>query len=64
MFRQKELGFVSLLNRLRVGYYTELDIEVLQKCKGTLFPNDGIKPTCLFPLRATCDRVNQTEVRY
>ncbi|XP_066930570.1 ATP-dependent DNA helicase PIF1-like [Clytia hemisphaerica] len=62
VFRQKELGFVSLLNRLRVGSYTKLDIEVLQKCNKTLFPNDGIKPTCLFPLRSTCDRVNQTEL--
>ena len=62
VFRQKHFGFVSLLNRLRVGFVTSSDIEVLHHCHRTLFPDDGIKATCLFPLRSTCDRVNQTEV--
>ena len=63
VFRQKHFGFVSLLNRLRVGFATPIDIEVLRHCHRTLFPEDGIKATCLFPLRSTCDRVNQNEVR-
>lgn len=62
VFRQRNVGFISLLNRLRVGYITSIDIEVLHCCHRTLFPDDGIKPTCLFPLRATCDKVNQNEL--
>lgn len=62
VFRQKNFGFVSLLNRLRVGSVTSSDIEVLHHCHRTVFPDDGIKATCLFPLRSTCDRVNQSEV--
>jgi len=63
VFRQKHFGFVSLLNRLRVGFVTSSDIEVLHHCHRTLFPDDGIKATCLFPLRSTCDRVNQSELQ-
>ena len=62
VFRQRNVGFVSLLNRLRVGYVTSIDVEVLHRCQRTIFPDDGIKPTCLFPLRATCDKVNENEV--
>ncbi|XP_065648802.1 ATP-dependent DNA helicase PIF1 isoform X2 [Hydra vulgaris] len=62
VFRQKLVGFVSLLNRLRIGYLTPLDIEVLQHCKDTAFPDDGIKATCLFPHKASCDKLNQAEL--
>ncbi|XP_047128474.1 uncharacterized protein LOC100206110 isoform X1 [Hydra vulgaris] len=62
VFRQKLVGFVSLLNRLRIGYLTPLDIEVLKHCKGTAFPDDGIKATCLFPHKASCDKLNQAEL--
>ena len=62
VFRQKLVGFISLLNRLRIGHLTPLDINVLNHCKMTVFPNDGIKATRLFPHKASCDQLNQAEV--
>ena len=62
VFRQKEEGIISLLNRIRVGQITESDIQTLERCKHTTFPNDGIKPTILFPDRYSCGRVNSNKV--
>lgn len=62
VFRQKHFGFISLLNRLRVGVITSTDVEVLHYCHRTMFPDDGIKPTCLYPHRSSCDKVNISEV--
>lgn len=63
VFRQKLVGFVLLLNRLRVGRLTALDVEVLHECSKTKFPDDGIKPTRLFPHRSSCDKINLDELK-
>ena len=63
VFRQKLVGFVTLLNRLRLGRLAALDVDVLHECNKTKFSDDGIKPTRLFPYRAACDRINLGEVK-
>lgn len=62
VFRQKQTGFVSLLNRLRLGRITSIDMEVLHLCSGTIFLDDGIKPTRLYPHRYKCEKENLLEV--
>ena len=63
VFRQKLVGFVTLLNRLRLGLLAALDVDVLHECNKTKFSDDGINPTRLFPYRAACDRINLGEVK-
>ncbi|XP_057305688.1 ATP-dependent DNA helicase PIF1-like isoform X1 [Hydractinia symbiolongicarpus] len=62
VFRQKQTGFVSLLNRLRLGRITSIDMEVLHLCSGTIFLDDGIKPTRLYPHRYKCEKENLHEL--
>jgi len=63
VFRQKEVGFVKLLNRLRTGQPSALDIQVLSACRLTKFKDDGIEATKLFPKRYSCDNVNNRELQ-
>lgn len=62
VFRQREAGFIKLLNRLRTGTFRQLDIAVLNACRHTQFIDDGIKATRLFPTRASCDELNEMEL--
>jgi len=62
VFRQKLIGFVTLLNRLRIGRLTGIDVEVLHECGKTRFSNDGIMATRLFPFRNACDQLNLREL--
>ena len=63
VFRQKEEELVAMLNRIRLGDIIKKDVCRLQKSKFTVFrEDDGIKPTRLFPHRASCDLVNDEQV--
>lgn len=58
VFRQKEQGFVDMLNQLRWGI---LDDEVIQTFKSLarhVHYTDGIGPTELYPTRAEVERAN------
>jgi hypothetical protein len=45
--RQKEMGFINLLNEIRIGQLSPQGRAMLQSCVKRQFPNDGIAPTIL-----------------
>eukprot|EP00794_Sanderia_malayensis_P005602 gene5602-6291_t len=63
VFRQKDEALIAMLNRIRMGELCLKDSAQLQKCKFTKFnDDDDIKPTKLFPHRASCDDVNNKQL--
>ena len=53
-------GFKSLLDRVRWGDCSQDDLETLQKCQHTVFP-EGIVPTKLYSKNVNVDAINQRE---
>jgi len=55
-----DVEFKSLLDRVRWGECTREDLEVLQKCRDTVF-SPGISPTKLYSKNINVDAINQRE---
>ena len=53
-------GFKSLLDRVRWGDCSKEDLEVLNACQNTVFP-EGITPTKLYSKNINVDAINQRE---
>ena len=50
VFRQKDQGFINMLNRFRVGQVDDQDVECMKQCTGSRPQTaDHIEPTRLFP---------------
>jgi ATP-dependent DNA helicase PIF1 len=56
--RQKDVKFQELLERAKEGIITQEDIEILKKCKETVFTEDII-PTKLYSLNVDVDKINK-----
>lgn len=56
--RQKDVNFQELLERAKEGIITQEDIEILKKCKETVFTEDII-PTKLYSLNVDVDKINK-----
>ena len=59
VFRQRKTGFIKLLNRMRIGQLSNLDIKVLKACKYTKL-GDGA--THLYPKKISCEDINDKEL--
>lgn len=60
-FRQgNDAKFQQMLSRLRCGECSQDDLDALQDCSRTTFP-DGIMPTRLYSLNREVDRINTEE---
>lgn len=58
VFRQRDEGFVDMLNRMRLGQLGQRDLQRLDALQHTRFPkSDGISPTVLFPDRRCVRRL-------
>ena len=60
--RQKDVEFVSLLMRMRVGDLSDKDKEVLQSRVNATLKDDGIKATSLFAQNVDVDQMNFLEL--
>ena len=60
--RQKDVEFVSLLMRMRVGDLNDKDKEVLQSRVNATLKDDGIKATSLFAQNVDVDQMNFLEL--
>jgi len=59
VFRQKDAGFVSILNDMRVGSITDNELNVLNHCSGTTPRDDHNRAVVLSPRNETVSRINQ-----
>ena len=63
VFRQKgHPDFIAMLGRARLGINTSVDRELLRKCRKTTFPDDGVKPTLLFPTNKLVEQENHARM--
>lgn len=63
VFRQKDEGFVMMLNQMRTGQLTTRTIDAFKSLTRTPQYADGMDPTELFPTREEVDRANATRMR-
>lgn len=62
VFRQKEQGFVDMLNLLRWGKTSGEVVRTFRSLARPVPYTDGIGPTELYPLRAEVERANRTRL--
>ena len=60
IFRQTDIKYAKILNKLRVGKMTTNGIAELQKCVGKPFI-DELNPTIILPRRKDVDVINTRE---
>lgn len=61
IYRQEgDQVFQGILERAKYSSITDEDIEILKKCNGQFF-RDDVKPTSLYPINATVDKINNEE---
>lgn len=61
IYRQEgDTVFQGILERAKYSSTTDEDIEILKKCNGQFFTDD-VKPTSLYPINATVDKINNEE---
>ncbi|KAK4700308.1 ATP-dependent DNA helicase PIF1, partial [Phenoliferia sp. Uapishka_3] len=63
VFRQTDREFIGMLEKFRRGICDEPCIDLLTKCGSALSSEGSIKPTNLYPLRASVDRENEAEFK-
>lgn len=59
VFRQKDPGFISILNDMREGRITDNELDVLNHCSGTAPRDDHNRAIVLSPRNETVSRINQ-----
>ena len=61
VFRQSDREFIGVLEHMRHGRIPPQTLEVLRRCNRPLDESDGIRPTVLYPHRASVNHQNLTE---
>ncbi|KAL4244570.1 ATP-dependent DNA helicase PIF1 [Abortiporus biennis] len=62
VFRQKDQGFVDMLNEMRFGHVSAATILKFKALERPVKYNDGIEPTDLFPTRNEVDQANYSRL--
>ena len=63
VFRQSDREFIGVLEELRHGRIDRSTLDILRRCNRPLDESDGIRPTLLFPHRASVQNQNESEFR-
>jgi len=63
VFRQKDQGFVDMLNAMRFGELDAKTTEEFKKLSRSVTYTDGIGPTQLYPTRREVDNANEAQLR-
>ncbi|KAL8292841.1 hypothetical protein RQP46_000535 [Phenoliferia psychrophenolica] len=63
VFRQSDADFISMLEKFRRGICDQPCLDLLASCGTALSESGSIKPTNLYPLRASVDKENEAEFR-
>jgi ATP-dependent DNA helicase PIF1 len=63
IIRQNDLIFQKCLNEVRMAKLSDETIDILSNCdKNDLSNEFGIRPTCIYPINVTVDKVNTKEL--
>lgn len=60
IYRQEDMHFQSILEKVKNGKVSEEDMALLEKCKETQFP-EYVKPTRLYSLNVDVHKINMNE---
>ena len=62
IFRQTDTNYTKVLNQIRVGKLYKSSYELIMTRVGLTYPDNGIKPTILFPRRRDVEQININEL--
>jgi ATP-dependent DNA helicase PIF1 len=62
IFRQTDTNYTKVLNQIRVGKLYKSSYELIMTRVGLKYPDNGIKPTILFPRRRDVELINYNEL--
>ncbi|CAG8479434.1 13335_t:CDS:2 [Acaulospora morrowiae] len=63
IYRQKNEDFQNILNELRIGQVSENSLEIMNQLSRTpAYPEDGVKPSELYPIISKVNRINRIEL--
>jgi ATP-dependent DNA helicase PIF1 len=62
IFRQTDTNYTKVLNQIRVGKLYKSSYDLIMTRVGLTYPDNGIKPTILFPRRRDVEQININEL--